>query len=205
MISKRALAAVRSKRDVRGIVETSNEDRAFGSNDLGSNIVSIDCLHVRLDIPDCPVPVLQIDNARYEITVLGDLGTDRDCAIRLDFADFVPHQPPRQIEVVDRIVEKHHAVQACLIVAEGWSILVAPDRFEDDRVANFSAFDALHGGSICGIVTAHEPDLQLDAGFRDGLQSGVSVTEMGGKRLLTQNVLAGCGGGTYCLSVILVG
>src|SRR5579872_3103691 len=139
--------------------------------------------------------VLEIDNARHHVTVLCYFRPNCDCGVSMHLDDLVAHEPSRQIKVVNRAVIKQHSIHVRLVCRQRLNILVPSNGLEDHRLANLASFYALHGFSMCEVVTSHETDLQAKPRFFDCLQGGMSAGESRRDRLFAQNMFArrGCG------------
>src|ERR1700721_265447 len=110
MIGQHLLSSTRSEEDCRSAVEATNKDRAPRTYNFGPNVVSVDGLRIGLDVPDCAILVLQIDDTGYHVTVLRHLGPYSAGCVGMDLSYFIAHHPSRQVEIVDRIRVKNHSV-----------------------------------------------------------------------------------------------
>jgi hypothetical protein len=110
MIRQHLLAAASSQENRGNAVEAADKDRALRTYDLGSNVVTVNGLRVRLNISNRAALVLKIHHAGDHVSVLGYLGTDRAPWCRHGRLDLITHQPARQIEIVNRVGIEQHSV-----------------------------------------------------------------------------------------------
>ena len=116
----------------------------------------------RIDAVDRTARVFEIHTAGDDIAVFGDFGPDSHGCVGMHFNDLVAHEPASKIKIMNGVGVEEHAVHAGLISGHRRSILVASNRFEKHRFANFAGFDALHCGGISRVIVTHEANLQSD-------------------------------------------
>src|ERR1700733_13772475 len=160
MIGQAPLAASGRQKNSRCLLQAADKNRALRSDDFCAHVISVDRLRMRLDVPNRAAPVRQVHHACHDIFKFRQFRPDRRRGIRVHGADFVLHHPTRQIEIMNRIRVKKHSVDARLVSRDRSGILIAPDRFENHRNANFAGFNSLHRRRISGVGAANETDLQ---------------------------------------------
>src|ERR1700758_921090 len=94
------------------MLQISSDDGAFRSHDLGTNVVAVTGLHVVFDCAEHATRKPHIKESGVNIVKLCNLRINKNCAVRMNLRDFVVHEPPSQIELVDGGVLKKHAVYA---------------------------------------------------------------------------------------------
>src|SRR5271167_2401657 len=136
---------------------------SFCPQDLGTNVVAIGGLSESLDTPNPSSHQAKVDEAGVNDIKFRQLRAREQAGKALYGHHLVAHQPAYQVEIVDgRITEKGSIDIAAQETGRG-RFLVAPNRFEDHRVADLASLDALPGVEVGRIIPTHEPDLQPDS------------------------------------------
>ena len=99
---------------------------------------------------------------------------------------------------------KQHAIDKRLIRRERGPVLVAADRLKNNWRADFSGFNPLHGGAVCGVVAPHESDLHADTRFCHCVDCLLRIGNAESRRLLAKHVFAGRSHGLHCRCMELV-
>src|ERR1700751_3060008 len=190
MISENAVRSGGAEECCRCFLETTDKDGTLGANNLGANVVAVNCLDIGFNVAEGAMGIFQGHNAGNHVSVLRDLRANCDRGISMNFGDFIAHCPARQVEVVNRIVVEQHAVDVRLVGSERRDVFIATNGFEYDGLADLPGFDALYGSGVRGIVASHETDLKANSVFYHRVDGTLSIGAIGGDWFFAKDVFA---------------